>query len=308
MMNLFKISIGVLFILKGLFADPSFSPIPIDKIENKEKYDLGKKLFFDSNLSKDKTIACVTCHVLELGGADGNQISLGVNGAKGVINSPTIFNVKFNIAQDWIGEYSSIKKRSKMAFLSKIEMAGDVVETIKYIKSKKNLNDRFLKIYDKLDEDAIFDAIAYFVSSLTTPNSKFDKFLKGDEKALSKQEKEGYKLFVEYGCVSCHNGVNIGGNMYHKFGIFNEKRLRRDKNQGRYKITKRIYDKYVFKVPSLRNVSKTAPYLHNGLLNELKTVIKKMGEYQLGIDMPVDDILKIELFLKTLEGNKSSEQ
>jgi len=302
-----KVFICIAIVLNILLADPSFSVIPKIKIENKDKYNLGKKLYFDPNLSSDKTVACANCHIFELGGADGNIVSYGVYGRTGVINSPSIFNVKFNIAQDWIGEYTTIKDRSKMAFLSKIEMAGDVNDALRYIKSNKTLNDLFKKVYDDFDGDHIFDAIAYYVEHLTTPNSRFDKFLKGDMKALNEDEKKGYKLFKDYGCVSCHNGVNIGGNMYHKFGIFNEDKIKRDDNLGRYKITKKEYDKYVFKVPSLRNVSKTSPYMHNGKFIKLKDVIKNMGKYQLGTEISPKDISLIELFLKTLDGDMPNE-
>jgi cytochrome c peroxidase len=152
----------------------------------------------------------------------------------------------------------------------------------------------------------MFDAIAYYVQNLLTPNSKFDKFLKGDKSALNSDEKEGYRLFKGYGCSSCHNGINIGGNMYQKFGIFHQNEELRKKilngNLGRYEVTKKEYDKYVFKVPSLRNISKTAPYFHSGMINDLKKAIKIEGRYQVGIDIPDKDVEKIEKFLKTLNG------
>ena len=298
-----KLILFIVISFKVLFADPLFSIIPKLKIENKDKYNLGKKLFFDQNLSSSKSVACANCHIFELGGADGNRVSYGVYGKAGIINSPSIFNTKFNIAQDWVGECTTVKDRSKMAFLSKIEMAGDVKETLKYIKSNKSLNNLFQKVYNDFNGDNIFDAIAYYVEHLTTPNSRFDKFLQGDTKALNENEKKGYRLFKDYGCVSCHNGVNIGGNLYQKFGIFNKDEIKRDDNLGRYQITKKEYDKYVLKVPSLRNVSKTAPYMYNGRITKLKDVIKEMGEHQLGIDIPLKDILSIESFLKTLDGD-----
>lgn len=296
------IVIPFVFIVSVVFSDSSFSPIPITKIENKAKYDLGKELFFDVNLSKDKSVACASCHILELGGADGRKFSVGVGMIDGVVNSPTIFNTKFNISQDWTGEYDSIKGRSKMAFLSKIEMSGDIDDIIEYIKEQEDLNDKFLNIYDLVSDDNIFDAITYYVENLTTPNSKFDKFLKSDKKIFNDDELDGYNLFKTYGCVSCHNGVNLGGNMYQKYGIFNEEHMRRGKDKGRYKITKKIYDKYVYKVPSLRNVALTSPYFHNGNIVKLTDAINEMGKHQLGIDIPNNDILKIEAFLKTLNG------
>jgi len=289
-----------------LLADLSFSSIPQEKIEDTDKYNLGKRLFFDQNLSSDKTISCATCHILSQGGTDNLRISLGVEGRKGKINTPTIFNTKYNIAKDWAGEYTTIKKRSKMAFLNPIEMDGNYKDLIKYIESDSYLKEEFFNIYTELTKDNIFDSIAYFVSTLTTPNSKFDNYL--DAKvSLNQNEKKGYKLFKSYGCVSCHNGVNVGGNMYQKFGIFNDDYIYRDENLGRYEVTGKESDKYVFKVPSLRNITKTAPYFHNGATKNLKDTIYKMGEYQLGVEIPDKDIILIETFLKTLEANVSYE-
>ena len=300
LLRLFTVNI---FIVSFVFADLYFSAIPMEKIKNEKKYNLGKWLFFDKNLSADKTISCASCHDFSKGGADGSSVSLGVARRKGVFNSPTIFNDRFNVTQDWSGEYTTIKDRAKMAFLSKIEMAGDIHKVVEYVKSDKYLQKEFKEIYKTINEDVIFDAIAYFVSNLTTPNSKFDKYLKGDATALNKDEKEGYKLFKNYGCASCHNGVNLGGNMYQKIGIFNEDKIIRDKYLGRYKITKKESDKYVYKVPSLRYVTKTFPYLHNGSVKDLKKVIKMMAKYQLGVEMSNEDAVKIELFLKSLVGD-----
>jgi len=297
---MFKIFIFFLFTNSILYANPSFSPIPKIDIENKDKYKLGKILFFDPNLSSNKKIACVNCHMLNLGGSDQKKLSQGVSREKSRVNSPTIFNTRFNIAQDWIGDSLTIKDRTKRAFLSPTEMDGNPKKALEYIKSEKELKELYSKVYNRFEEDNIFDAITYYVENLTTPNSKFDRFLKGD-KNLEEKEYDGYKLFKSYGCVSCHNGVNIGGNMYQKFGIFHEEKIKRKKNLGRYELTKKEYDRYVFKVPSLRNISKTYPYMHNGKIDNLKKVIKEMGKYQLGTIIPDNDVDKIELFLKTLE-------
>jgi len=302
-----KIFLLVVFAASMLFSNSSYSAIPASEIDDEKKYNLGKELFFDPNLSSTKTISCASCHLFSKGGADGLRVSVGVNNQNGVVNSPSIFNTRFNIAQDWIGEYATIKKRTEMAFLSKIEMAGDFKELLKYIDSNENLSSQFKKIYSTVTKDNAFDSIAYYVSNLTTPNSKFDRYISGELDVLNKDEKKGYELFNNYGCVSCHNGVNIGGNMYQKYGLFREDEIIRDENLGRFSITKKEYDKYVFKVPSLRNVSKTAPYAHHGKLESLKDVIKEMGEHQLGVDISKDDIEKIELFLKTLDGDTPNE-
>jgi len=302
-----KITLLIILIVKTLNADPSFSIIPARDIENKEKYNLGKTLFSDPNLSKDKKISCASCHHLDQGGADNTPFSIGVYNSKGDINSPTIFNTKFNIAQDWIGISTSIKQRAKIAFLNKIEMNGNIKDLLIYISTDEKLSDQIQSIYKTINEDNIFDSIAYFVSKLTTPNSRFDIFLQGNNKILTNEEKKGYELFKSYGCVSCHNGVNIGGNMYQKYGIFNEEKINRDENQGRYTITKKEYDKNVLKVPSLRLSAKTGPYMHNGSINDLKDVIKQMGVYQLGINIPLKNIIKIEKFLNTLHPKDTSD-
>lgn len=294
------------FFVNTAFADPNFMPIPIEKPQNKAKYYIGKKLFFDKNLSKDKTVSCATCHIHKKGGADNKKVSIGVYGRTGHFNTPTFFNAKYNISQDWKGEYKTIKKRSIEAFLNKQEMLGDEKETIKYIISSKDFYAQFITVYKNVTLDTIFDAISYYVKYQTTPNSKFDKYLRG-ETQLSKEEMEGYELFKTYGCSSCHNGINIGGNMFQKSGIFYEDELKRDHNLGRYEITKKTYDKYVYKVPSLRNITKTAPYTHDGEIQNLQTMIKTMARYQLGIEINQEEVIKIEKFLETLTGEIPNE-
>ena len=295
-----------LFISTFLFADLSYSAIPNIEIKNMKKYQLGKLLFFDPNLSSDKTVACVHCHYLTSGGTDNLRVSYGVQLREGTMNSPSIFNTKFNQYQGWLGEYTSINERAEAAFLNKVEMDGNFSEAITYIKSNKKLITLLQTVYSEITKESIIDSISYYVSHLLTPNSKFDKYLNGDDKAYSQNEKQGYELFKDYGCVSCHNGVNVGGNMYQKFGLFNEDKITHY-DYGRYKITKKEYDKYVYKVPSLRNVAKTFPYFHHGNTDTLQGAIKFMGRYQLGVEIPQDDIIKIEIFLKTLNGDIPNE-
>ena len=289
-----------------LFADPSYSAIPTIKIKDIKKHNLGKSLFFDVNLSSDKTVACANCHSFSSGGTDNLKVSYGVNLQEGDVNSPTIFNTRFNLCQGWLGEFMSIKERTKAAFLNKVEMNGDFNKAIIYIESNEKLTAQFQDIYSQTNEEGIIDSIAYYVSNLTTPNSRFDKYIEGNNTIYSKSEKEGYELFKNYGCVSCHNGVNVGGSMYQKFGLFNEEKISRY-DDGRYKITKKEYDKYVYKVPSLRNVAKTFPYFHHGKVNTLQDAIMFMGMYQLGVMIPHNDIIKIEAFLKTLNGDIPNE-
>ena len=297
-----RIYLLFLFII-NLYADPSFGIIPEVKIDNMGKYYLGKQLFFDSNLSSDKKVSCSTCHDLNLYGTDNRTHSNGISNRQGVLNSPTIYNSRFNIAQDNAGVTTTIKQRSEVSFEDKSEMNGDIDKTINYIYSTPSLYKKFLDIYGKVTKDNIFESIAYFVEHILSPNSKFDKFLSGNNDILDKEEKKGYLLFKDYGCVSCHNGVNIGGNMYQKIGIFKELEDADDTTFGRYSVTKDKLDINVFKVPSLRNIAKTAPYLHDGSIKSLDKVIEKMGALQLGTEISQKDIYLIEKFLNTLTGD-----
>jgi len=295
-----------LFTSSLLFADLSYSAIPIIEIKNIKKQKLGKSLFFDPNLSSNKAVSCAHCHSFSFGGTDNLEVSYGVNARKGNINSPTIFNTRYNICQGWLGQYMTIKERTKAAFLNRLEMDGDFNKAIKYIESNEKLTTQFQDVYAGISAENIIESISYYVSNLTTPNSKFDKYINGDDKVYSQIEKQGYKLFKNYGCVSCHNGINVGGSMYQKFGLFNEDKITRYDN-GRFFITKKEYDKYVYRVPGLRNVANTFPYFHHGKVNTLQDAIRLMGMYQLGVSIPQDDIIKIEMFLKTLNGDVPSE-
>jgi len=293
----------IVFLSLPIIADSSFDTIPDIKIDNINKYNLGKKLFHDKNLSKDKTISCSSCHNLNLYGVDNKEVYTGINNIKGDLNSPTIYNTRFNIAQDNAGKAKTIKERAKFSFLSKSEMSGNMSKLIQYIYSNKILYDSFISVYGNISEKTIFDSISYFVENLLTPNSKFDRYLKGDKTILSVSEIEGFHLFKKYGCVSCHNGINIGGNMYQKLGVFSEDSHLDDTNIGRYSVTKKDSDKNVFKVPSLRNIANTSPYSHDGSISDLHTMIKRMAKLQLGVVIAPNDVKKIELFLMTLSGD-----
>lgn len=297
----------ITFISLKLIADSSFGIVPDVRIDDIKKYNLGKMLFHDPNLSQDKTISCASCHQLNLYGTDNRTVFKGIKGIEGKLNSPTIFNSKFNIAQDGAGIAKTIKERTKLSFLNENEMGGRVQDVVQYIHADIMLYDEFIGIYGNVSEDAIFDSIAYFVENLLTPNSKFDQYLKGNKSIFNQDEIEGYQLFKKYGCISCHNGVNIGGNMYQKLGIFNSFEDEDDHSLGRYIVTGKEYDKNVFKVPSLRNIAQTAPYLHDGSVADLQTMIKRMGQLQLGITIPQNEISKLETFLITLTGDITNE-
>ncbi len=287
-----------IFLLSLSVASP-IKPIPENIDFNEQKAALGKKLFFDPLLSKDGTISCVTCHDLQNGGDDGLQYSFGIKGQEGTINAPTVYNAVFNFRQFWDGRAKDLKAQAKGPINNPIEMGHSFVDLIPVLK-KKGYDKAFELLYeDGITEENIVDAIAEFEKALITPNAPFDRYLRGDKNAITAQEKRGYILFSSKGCILCHNGVNIGGNLYNKFGIFEDAN---SMNIGRYNITKREEDKYVFKVPSLRNIALTAPYMHDGRAKTLRDAVEIMTEHQLGRYMSLEEIEDIVAFLKSLTG------
>lgn len=297
-----KILTLVLTLTFYLFSIELITPIPESIKYNKERAKLGKLLFHETKLSGDNSISCATCHDLDRGGVDRLSYSFGVDGKTGTIHTPTVYNAVFNIAQFWDGRVKTLKEQASGPIHNPKEMNSDFKEVVKKLTEEKRYRDLFNKLYtDGITGDNIVDAIAEFEKALTTPHSRFDRYLKGDFKAITDQEKEGYELFKSHGCISCHHGVNVGGNLYHQFGVikkFNDN----FNNLGRFNVTKDEDDKYYFKVPTLRNINETAPYFHNGGTWDLKEAIQIMGEYQLGKRLNEDETEKIYKFLLTLTG------
>jgi len=298
-MYFFKFFTILIFSANLLFSE-IITPIPLHVSNvNIQKAKLGKKLFSDPILSKDDTIACSNCHLLNDGGDDNLKVSFGIHGQKGFRNSPTIYNARYNFVQFWDGRAKDLQSQTEGPIKNHVEMGNNFKNLIKTLKSS-TYNKEFKKIYKGgVTRSNIADAIAEYERTLITPNSAFDKYLRGDENALSQQQKTGYNLFKSVGCITCHNGVNIGGNLYSKLG-FMKKAMSKD--LGRYDITKNPDDKYFFKVPTLRNIAKTAPYMHDGRYSDLETVVKFMLEYQLGESANKKKIDDIVSFLKSLTG------
>ncbi len=290
--------------LAPLFASSIVTPIPDGVAYDHKKAELGEKLFFDTILSRDKTISCNSCHNLYTSGTDNLEGSIGVGGKVGQINSPTVYNSVFNFAQFWNGRAKNLKEQAKGPIVNKIEMANTPLNAVNGVKRNLQYKSAFEEIYkDGVTFENIADAIAEFEKTLITPNSKFDRYIKGDKNAMNQQEKEGYVLFQNKGCISCHNGVNLGGNMYQKIGVMIEYKDPKAIN-GRFDVSKKDNDKNMFKVPTLRNVELTAPYFHNGLVKDLDEAVKLMGYHQLGIKLKDEEVKKIVAFLKTLTGKK----
>jgi len=292
-----------LLLLSSLIYATAIEPLPQKTVYHSQKATLGKKLFYDPKLSKDGTIACVSCHILPGNGADMTAYSYGVGGAEGSINSPTVLNSRYNFLQFWDGRAKSLKDQVRGPIENPLEMANSMSAVILYLQSEPTYSKSFRALYrEGITQESIADAIAEFEKALVTPNARFDQYLRGDEDALTSLEKEGYQIFKTRGCISCHNGINIGGNMYQKIGIIVPYREPSKKSLGRYNITHRDRDKLVFKVPSLRNVSQTAPYLHDGSVATLEDAINSMYAYQLG-QIPTPHAIKaLSAFLKTLDG------
>lgn len=289
-------------IINTLISKELILPIKSEVNYNIQKALLGKKLFFDTRLSKDDTISCASCHDISNGGDDNRDFSIGINNRKGSVNSPTVLNSKYNFTQFWNGKARDLKEQINGPVHNPMEMGSSLDEIVKKISSDSYYKKQFELIFkDGLTKTNLVDALAEFESALITPDSRFDKYLKGDKTALSKDEIKGYELFKKNGCISCHNGVNIGGNLFQKMGILKEYKSKTN-NLGRFNVTKDEEDKNYFKVPTLRNIDKTAPYFHDASAKTLHDAVSVMMEYQLGIEPNEDEIDKIVKFLKTLDG------
>ena len=280
-------------------------PIPRAEVTDGKKVELGTMLFFEPRLSKSGFISCNSCHNLSTGGVDGLPTSIGHGWQLGSVNSPTVLNSKFNFVQFWDGRAATLQEQAGGPIENPVEMASSHDLAVSFLTSIPEYVELFNEVYGSRDVtiDMVTDAIAVFEETLVTPDSRFDKWLMGDDKALTKTELEGYTLFKAKGCTSCHMGVGVGGNMFQKLGLVKQYPTK-STELGRYNVTKNEADKYSFKVPLLRNVELTAPYLHDGSVWDLEDMVAIMAEYQLGI--PVDDgeIKKIVAFLKTLTGEQ----
>ena len=291
----------------GALAEEPISPIPETVDVDPEKVKLGRQLFHDPILSKDGTVSCASCHDLATGGDDGLKISLGVDDKPGKVNSPTVFNAGMNFKQFWDGRARTLEHQIDGPVQSAFEMGSLWPDVVARLYKDDDYPGLFKKIYpNTINRRNVKDAIAEYIKSLNTPNSRFDRWLKGDRKALNAQEKRGYALFKDYGCSSCHQGANVGGNMFQVFGVLNDYFKKRgditDADLGRYNITGNEEDRHSFKVPSLRMAAMTAPYLHDGNAKTLRDAVDAMFEFQLGREAPDRDKDDIVAFIKTLVG------
>ncbi len=292
------ILLSILLLLSAAFAEPMVEPLPDNRTIDWSKAYLGKRLFSDPILSRDNTISCETCHDLHGGGDDNLPVSFGIEGKRGALNAPTVYNAVFNFRQFWDGRAKDLKEQAEGPIENPVEMGNSFAHLIPVLK-RSQYRILFDTLYpDGVTKENILDAIAEFEKTLVTP-SPFDRYLKGDEDALTPSQKEGFKIFKEKGCIVCHHGVNLGGTMYSKFGVVESSKTN---NLGRFNVTKNPEDKYYFKVPTLRNIELTAPYFHDGRTYNLKEAVALMANIQLGREMTKKEIDKIVDFLKSLTG------
>lgn len=295
------------------FKNEPVRPIPDSVSVDARKVALGEALYHDALLSGDGTVSCATCHGIATAGVDNKQYSEGIRGQKGGINAPTSYNAVFNFVQFWDGRAATLAAQAGGPPLNPVEMgsasfdeiAGRLAAAAPYAKA-------FCEVYPEgFSEATITDAIAEYEKTLLTPNSPFDRYLKGDAQALSAEEQEGYALFKEYNCATCHAGVNMGGLSYELMGrradYFKDREMNAksgltDADNGRWAQTKVERDRYRFKTPTLRNVALTWPYYHDGSVQTLDEAVDMMARYQTGREMKPEEVKKVVGFLETLTG------
>lgn len=301
---------GTLSNFSPLFAgapreDEPIQPIKVPAVANLAEVELGKMLYFEPRLSKSGLISCNSCHNLAAGGTDNLQSSVGHKWHIGPINAPTVLNSGYNIAQFWDGRAKDLADQAGGPIQAEGEMASNHELAVKTIASIEGYNKAFVAAYGskQVDITRIRNAIAAFEKTLVTPDSKFDLWLAGDDKALSKTELAGYDHFKNMGCVGCHNGEAVGGSSFQKFGLVNPY-TKDTQTLGRYAVTKVETDKYVFKVPTLRNVELTYPYFHDGSVWTLEEAVDVMAWHQLGRKLKKNENSELVAFLKTLTGKQ----
>lgn len=289
-------------------AGEPISPLPLKVDVNQAKARLGKMLFQDKRLSADNSISCASCHELSASwGTDLHPVSTGINGQLGTRNSPTVYNSVFNFTQFWDGRAESLADQARGPVTNPIEMGmSSWEEAVKKLQSDSKYKQAFKSVYGgEMTPDRIVDAIAEFEKTLITPNAPFDRYLRGETDAIDETQKRGYELFKAYGCVSCHQGQNVGGNMFQKFGVLHDISLQEGSlanDLGRYNLTNNEWDKRVFKVPSLRLAMMTPPYFHDGSVATIEEAVGIMIQFQLGREVPKADKDAIIAFLGSLVG------
>ena len=291
------------------WTNEAIRPVQDSVAVDMRKVILGNLLFHDVRLSADNTVSCSSCHGLNTGGVDNKAFSEGVGGQLGGVNAPTVYNALYNFVQFWDGRAATLADQAAGPPLNPVEMA---CKSFDEICEKLNVDAAFKKAFeevypDGINQNNITNAIQEFERTLLTPNSRFDKYLKGDQTAMNAEEVAGYDLFKKYNCATCHVGENMGGQSYELMGIKHDYFADRGteltiEDNGRFKETKDERDRHRFKVPGLRNVALTAPYFHDATQATLEDAVIAMAKYEVGVDLTQQEVKQIVSFLQTLTG------
>ena len=298
-------------------ALPDVAPAPADNPTTPEKVELGRALYFDPRFSSTGTVSCNSCHNVMLGGDDNRPNSMGVHGKTGGRSSPTVWNSAFASSQFWDGRAATLEEQAKGPVVNPVEMGmSDLEKTMDRVRAIPGYRPLFEAAFGKdkpMTVDNAAKAVAAYERTLITPNSPYDRYVKGDKKALTDQQVRGMNTFASVGCTSCHSGAAFSGpsmpagtGFFMKFPTFADNayvqqyKLRDDK--GRFEVTRNDADKHLFKVPTLRNIALTAPYFHNGAVPTLEEAVKVMGKTQLNQDLSAEQVADITAFLKGLSG------
>jgi cytochrome c peroxidase len=274
-----------------------------------EKIALGRMLYYEPRLSLEQKTSCNSCHGLDTYGVDGQPTSDGHKGQKGIRNAPTVYNAAGHFVQFWDGRAADVEEQAKGPVMNPVEMAmPSEAQVIAVLKSMPEYVQAFGKAFPREKDPVSFNnmavAIGAFERKLLTP-ARWDKFLRGDQAALTPEEKAGFNTFATVGCTTCHVGTYVGGNLYQKLGVM--KPYPDQSDLGRYQVTKAESDKMFFKVPSLRNIEKTGPYFHNGKVATLEQAVAEMGEDELGRELSQAEVRSIVTWLKSLTGDVPAE-
>lgn len=296
---------------QGLFKPLPETPPPLPgNPATPAKVTLGKMLYFDPRLSESHAISCNSCHMIGMGGVDLQETSLGHRWQHGGRNAPTVYNAVFDIAQFWDGRAKDLEQQAGGPLVNPVEMGTTEQHVVEQLRGIPGYAPYFAKAFpgtsDALTFENVRRAIAVFEATLITPGAPFDRYLRGDGNALDATQKAGLALFINKGCAGCHNGINLGGRTYAPFGVVERPgaELLPPGDKGRFAVTKTASDQYVFRVPSLRNVTLTAPYFHTGKSWDLQQAVAIMGSSQLGATLTDDEVAEITRFLGTLAGNQ----
>ncbi|WP_193039694.1 MULTISPECIES: cytochrome-c peroxidase [unclassified Pseudomonas] len=302
------VALGVGAALPAVAAplDEPLKPLPPVPPLDAATVELGRQLFNEKRLSVNDSLSCASCHQLATGGGDDKPFSLGFDGKPVKLNTPTVFNASLNFKQFWDGRVDTLEAQIEQVVISPVEMGSDWKTVVDNLTAMPQYQAAFSQVYpDGVTAANVQNALATYERTLLTPNSRFDQYLLGNTEILTIEEKYGYQRFKEYGCIACHQGMNIGGNMFQKFGVMDDYfkgRTPAETDLGRYLVTHDEEDRNVFKVPSLRNVAVTAPYFHNASAKTLEEAVDVMFRFQLGRVPSAEDKDQIIKFLKTLTG------